>query len=190
MVEDPRYLQERRATLAALDLESIDAPIRDVVSAFAPLPHCFTLQSCSGHFVCTPDQDPHTLDPVPLRQPGSVRYRIAYLAVCIESSRSGRALLESLRDVTAIDPDYVQFGSAGWFWERWVNSYALQVEPRRCMAKDEAVLQVGEALRVQHTRDLFFSELRKLVAGEVGERQAGSQADAADEAHGGTRTAS
>jgi hypothetical protein len=173
MAENPRYLQQRRATLAALDLESIDAPIRDVVRGFAGLPHCFTIQSCSGHFVCTPEEDPRTVDPVPPRHAGSVRYRIAYLAVCIESSRSGRALLESFRDVTAIDPDYVQFGSADWFWERWVNSYALQVEPRRHMGKDEAVLQVGEALHVQHTRDLFLSELRKLLAREVGERQAG-----------------
>lgn len=31
--------------------------------------------------------------------------------------------------ITAIEPDYLQFGSADWFWERWLNSYALQVEP-------------------------------------------------------------
>jgi hypothetical protein len=173
MVENALYPQERRVALEALDLHSIDAPILDIIRMFAALPHCFTLQSCCGHFICAPDQDPHTLDPVPVYHAGSVRYRIAYVCVCIENCRSGRELMDSFGAITAIDPDYLQFGSADWFWERWLNSYALQVEPVRYMTRDDVVLPAAEALHVQRTRDLFFSELRKLLAREVGEHRAG-----------------
>jgi hypothetical protein len=173
MVDNPRYSQDREAALAALDLGTIDEPIVDIITAFAALPHCFTLQSCCGHFVCVPEQDPRTLDDVPLRHAGLVRYRIAYFAVCMENGRSGRALAECFRRVAAIDPDYVQFGSADWFWERWANSYALQVEPLRYMKSDEVVLQHEEALHVQHTRDLFFAELRRLAGRELNDRRGG-----------------
>jgi hypothetical protein len=81
--------------------------------------------------------------------------------------------MDSFGAITAIDPDYLQFGSADWFWERWLNSYALQVEPARYMTRDDVVLPAAEALHVQRTRDLFFSELRKLLAREVGEHRAG-----------------
>jgi hypothetical protein len=164
LVEDPRFARERAVALARLDLGTIDEPIVDVVRSLSALPHCFTLQSCYGHFVCTPEQDPHTLDPVPPRYTGPVRYRIAYLAICIENSPAGGALLQSLRRVTAVDPDYVQLGSAEWFWERRVNTYALQVEPEREMGKDETVLPAAEARHVQDTRDRFFAELRELLA--------------------------
>jgi len=45
-------------------------------------------------------------------------------------------------------------GSADWFWERWTNSYALQVEPARYMTADEAILQSEEALRKLVGREL------------------------------------
>jgi hypothetical protein len=167
LVESPRYSQDRQAALAALDLGSIDEPLVDLIGCFAVLPHCFTLQSCYGHFLCAPEQDLRSLDPVPRAYAGLVRYRIAYLILCIENSRPGRALLESLSGITAIDPDYVQFGSVDWFQERYPNSYALQVEPARFMTKDEAILEPAEALHVQRTRDLFFAELRTLVAREM-----------------------
>jgi hypothetical protein len=173
MVEDALFPQERGFALEALDLHSIDAPILDIITTFASLPYCFTLQSCCGHFICAPDQNPHTPDPVPVGYVGSVRYRIAYVAVCIENCRSGRGLMDSLRAMTAINPDYLQFGSADWFWQRWLNSYALQVEPARHMTKDEVVLPAAEALHVQHTRDVFFSELRKLLAREVSVHESG-----------------
>ena len=171
MVENALYPRERRAALEALDLHAIDPPIRDVIRAFASLPHCFTLQSCCGHFICGPEQDPRTLDPVPARHGGSVRYRVAYVGVCIENCRPGRRLMGALGAMTAIDPGCLQFGSADWFWERWLNSYALQVEPARHRTRDEVVLDAAEASHVQHVRDLSFSELRRLVAREVGERQ-------------------
>jgi hypothetical protein len=177
MVESPHYRRQRRVALESLDLRSIDAPIVDLIADFATLSHCFTLQSCYGHFLCSPVQAPNTFEPVPAGHGGPVRYRIAYIALCIANDPSGRSLLKSLRRVPAIDPDYVQFGSADWFWKRWPNSYALQVEPMRYKRRDEAVLQVAEALHVQGTRDVFFRELRSLVTRQLGERRAGCAGD-------------
>jgi hypothetical protein len=161
-----RYARDRQTALSRLELADIDAPIVDAVEGFAALPYCFTLQSCHGHFICSPDQDPRTLDPIPPDHAGPVRYRIAYLALCIEASPQGRALRDALARVPAIDPDNVQFGSPTWFLHRWprCNVYALQVEPARFMDKDEAVLEPAEALQVQETRDRFFRELRTILA--------------------------
>jgi len=167
-VRHARYRADRRTALAALDLSAIDTPIVDVVEGFAALPHCFTLSCCHGHFICSPDQDPRSLEPVPPGHPGLIRYRIAYLALCIEDSPHGHVLRESLARVPAIDPDTVQFGSPTWFSRRWprFNCYALQVEPARFMDKDEAMLEHEEAVRVQRTRDRFFAELRTLLRAE------------------------
>ena len=165
-VENRRYGRDRERALSELDLASIDPPIVDIVSGFAALPHCFTLQCCCGHFVCVPGQDRHTLDPVPPGFSGPVTYRIAYIALCLEDSPRGRALRESLARVPAFDPDRVQFGSADWFRERWPNSYALQVQPYAWRLKDEAILQPAEARRVERTRDLFFEEVRAVLAAE------------------------
>jgi hypothetical protein len=173
MVDSPHYLRQRRAALDALDLRSLDPPIVDLIADFATLSHCFTLQSCYGHFLSSPAHAPTTLERVPAGHAGSVRYRIAYIAICIANDPSGRSLLGSLREVPRLDPDYVQFGSADWFWKRWPNSYALQVEPTRYKRKDEALLQVAEALHVQSTRDAFFRKLRDLVTRELRERPAG-----------------
>jgi hypothetical protein len=165
-VRHARYARDRQTALSRLELADIDAPIVDIVEGFAALPHCFTLSCCHGHFVCSPDQDPRSFDPIPPHHAGPVRYRIAYLALCIEDSSAGRALRDSLARVSAIDPDNVQFGSPTWFRRRWprFNCYALQVEPARLMDKDEAVLEPAEALQVQQARDRFFRKLRTLLA--------------------------
>lgn len=165
-VENPRYAQDRRNVLSALNPNSIDAPILDIVTGFTDLPHCFTLQSCYGHFVRSPGQDPHTPEPIPTGYSGSLRYRIAYMAFCIENSRRGRALREALAQIPRVVPGYVQFGSADWFWERWVNSYTLQVEPVAHQLQDEVILEPAEAIRTQVARDVFFRELRAALAAE------------------------
>jgi len=167
------YDRARLESIAALDPAAIDDPIRDIVVGFSALPHCFTLQCCYGHFLCSPEQSSHSLEPVPRGFSGQVTYRIAYIAFCLENSRRGRSLRQSLARLPAVDPDYIQFGSADWFWERWVNSYALQVEPEAHMFKDEAVLGPPEALRTQRARNLFFAELRVLVAAELNGHGAG-----------------
>lgn len=166
LVENDRYPDERRAALAALDLTAVDEPIVDVVEAFAPLPHVFTLQCCFGHFLTAPEQDEHSLAPIPDGHNGPVRYRIAYVAFGIEDSGRGRAFLDRLSRIPAIAPAYVQFGSAEWFWAQWLNSYTLQVEPAAHQYKDQAVLTVAEALRAQRVRARFFDELRRVLAEE------------------------
>ena len=164
-VENAHYSRDRDDALRRLDPRSIDEPIQDLITAFNAVPCCFTLQSCYGHFVSTPDQDDRNCEPVPAQDCGPVRYRMAYVALCLEDTAAGRALHDSLRQMAARDPDYVQFGSADWFWDRHVNSYALQVEPARYMRLDEAVLDHAEALRVQERRDRFFQHLAELLQG-------------------------
>lgn len=171
-VENTRYARDRQRVMSAFAPQTIDPPILDVVSGFAKLPHCFTLQSCHGHFVYPAQPDPDNLAALPAEGVGSVRFRIAYVALCIEHSAAGACLRGALEEIPTIDPEYVQFGSPGWFWERHSNSYALQVEPERFMLKDEAVIEHGEALHVQWVRDRFFERLRALVAAsqqELGE---------------------
>jgi hypothetical protein len=163
LVESPHYSRDRQDALTRLDPRRIDEPIVELITDFNTLACCFTLQSCYGHFISTPDQDDHNCEPVPAQDCGAVRYRIAYVALCLENSAVGRALLENLGRLAARDPAYVQLGSADWFWERHVNSYALQVEPARYMRMDEAVLDHAEALRVQERRDLLFEDLGELL---------------------------
>lgn len=172
-VENAEYSRARAVALAKLDLRSIDEPIVDLIAGFATLPHCFTLQSCHGHFVCSPGQAPDNHDPIPGGHVGAVKYRIAYVAFCLENSERGRTLWKALSQVPNVDPSYVQFGSPGWFWERWVNSYALQVEPIAYQYQDEATLEADEAFHTQGTRDRFFNELRELLASEASLQSAG-----------------
>jgi hypothetical protein len=171
-VEHASYAGDRETVMGAFDPASIDTPILDVVQGFAELPHCFTLQSCFGHFVWDGQPDSHSLEVVPERDVGSVTYSIAYLALCIEQSAAGTRLRESLDGVRAVDVDCVQFGSPDWFWEQYPNSYALQVEPARFQSQDRAVLAHSEALHVQVVRDKFFTRLREVVS--VAQREIGA----------------
>jgi hypothetical protein len=172
-VENPRFSKDRHDTLTALDLHTIDEPIVDLINGFTALSHCFTLQSCYGHFLYSPEQDTFSLDPVPTKNTGYIRYRLAYIVFCIDNSPAGRAFHNSLAKVPELDPDYVQFGSADWFWKRYVNSYALQLEPARFKRKDEAILEHTEALHVQQQRGLFFSKLRDLMETQLNEHKKG-----------------
>jgi hypothetical protein len=153
-------------------LSGLDGPIKPLISGFAILPHCFTLQSCHGHFVCDANNEPDNDDPIPDGRIGIVRYRLAYIAMCIENSDRGRTLRDALSLVPRIDPAYIQFGSPAWFWERCVNSYALQVEPFSQQFCDEAQLEAKEARHVQKVRDLFFEKLAELLAAESRGRMA------------------
>jgi hypothetical protein len=167
LVPFPAYAEERARALGAIEWGDLDAPVVDVVRAFNDLPHLFTLQCCHGHFLTAPGQDQHDLSPLPPGHSSSVLYRIAYVAFCVEDCDQGRAFLERASQLPAlVDPDCVQFGCAGWFWDQWVDSYVLQVEPAAHRFKDQAALAAGEALRTQRVRDGFFEELRGLLAEE------------------------
>jgi hypothetical protein len=167
LVPFPAYAEERARVLAAIDWGDLDAPVVDVVRAFDELPHVFMLQCCYGHFLTDPDQDERDLAPLPAGHSGAVRYRIAYVAFCVEACDPGRTFVERASRLPAlVEPGYVQFGSAGWFWDQWENSYVLQVQPAAHRFKDRAALAAGEALRTQRARDRFFEELRGLLADE------------------------
>lgn len=168
-VNDSGYLKRREKALNELHGEieegNIDSPIMKLLLGYNSLPYCFTLQSCYGHFVYGDHRDPKNIDPLPLNPEleTSVEYRIAYLAICLQDNPLGRRLFQELNDITRIDPHYIQFGSAEWFWRRCVNSYTLQVEPERYKYKDKAVFSMKEALHVEKTRDLVFKELDRIL---------------------------
>ncbi len=99
-VADPGYEERRRDSLAGLTENMIDKPIRGLVKDINDLPHCYTLQSCFGHFLYTGQNDAHNFEPLPRTDDiGQVEYRIAYIALCIENSLAGRSLITSLKNM-------------------------------------------------------------------------------------------
>ena len=171
-IADPGFARRRSTTLQTLNLSDIDPPIVDIVIDLNQMNSCFTLQICYGHFVYKGQPDSHNLDPLP-SDPilGDIDYRIAYLALCLADNQAGRALYDALATIPALDPEYIQFGSADWFWERHLNSFALQVEPARLMYQDHGRVDYQEALHLEKVRGLFFDEIRgllqRLMPGEV-----------------------
>lgn len=163
-VYNPYFHDQRKKCLSKLDIESIDTPIVDLISGFAKLNYCFTLQSCYGHFLHNSQKNPYNIKPLPVSNSiSNVEYKLAYIAICIENSKQGRTLFYDLKKIPSIDPEYIQFGCAEWFWERQVNSYALQVEPKKHMTKDRLSVDYWEALHIEKVRNKFFTQLKKLV---------------------------
>jgi len=160
LAENPHYQVQRQKSLGDLTDDMVDVPIIDLINRFNKLPYCFTLQSCYGHFVCNDQKDSHNFEPLPIKATiAKVEYRIAYIAFCIENSLLGIELFETLKKITAIDPENIQFCCAEWFWKRQVNSYALQVEPDKFKHQDTAILDYKEALHIEKIRNEFFSRL-------------------------------
>jgi hypothetical protein len=163
-IDHPGYHDQRRQSLRRLDIDTIDTPIVQIIRDITKLPYCFTLQSCYGHFLYPGQEDTRDMEPLPVS--GDIKhvdYRIAYIAVCIQNCDVGRALLDDLKDIPAIDPAYIQFGCADWFWNTHPNSYVLQVEPERHKTKDRATVDYDEALHIEQTRNEFFGALTKLI---------------------------
>jgi hypothetical protein len=164
LVNNPHYQAQRQRTLAGLSDDMIDAPIVNLVNEFNALPYCFTLQCCYGHFLYDGQTDPHNLAPLPVTDAiDKVDYRIAYICLCVESGAWGKKLLEALDEITTLDPDNIQFCCAEWFWKRQANSYAVQVEPDRFKDQDRAILDYGEAVNLEKTRNAFFVRLEECV---------------------------
>lgn len=148
----------------SLDLNALDAPIVEIIDGFSKLPYCFTLQSCYGHFLHKSQKNSRNTEPLPTSDDiARVEYRIAYMALCLQNSKLGRELFHDLAKIPAIDPEYIQFGCAEWFWEKQVNSYALQVEPQRYMTRDKVSVAYQEALHIEKIRDKFFRALKGIV---------------------------
>ncbi len=164
MVENLHYQAQRNKSLGNLTDSMIDIPIIALINDFNKLSYCFTIQSCYGHFVYSVQKNSHNLEPLPVTDTiARVEYRIAYIAFCIENSASGRQLIETLKEVTAIDPKSIQFCCAEWFWKRQVNSFALQVEPDRFKTEDRAILDYKDALHIEKIRNEFFIRLDELL---------------------------
>ena len=162
-VDHPHFSRDRQVAVDKLLTDNIDVPIRRLITKFSHLPFCFTLQCCSGHFLFEGEQENENLKVLPSHDVGPVKYRIAYLALCLENSSDGRDLYSGLEKIAALDPEYIQFGSPDWFWHGHPNSYALQVEPLGFAGSDTAIIEYKEALKVQKVRGLFFDRLEKLV---------------------------
>lgn len=163
-VDNPYFHDQRKKCLSKLDIESIDTPIVELISGLAKLDYCFTLQSCYGHFLHNSQKNPHNIEPIPVSSSiPNVEYKIAYIALCIENSEQGKFLYQHLKNIPSIDSEYIQFGCAQWFWERQVNSYALQVEPKRHMMKDRLSVDYWEAIHIEKVRNNFFNQLKKIV---------------------------
>jgi hypothetical protein len=112
------------------------------------------------------------MDSLPVDHTEKVEYRIAYICFCIENSSAGRGFLKILKGITDVDPDNIQLCCADWFWERQVNTYALQVEPDRFKDRDTALLDYEEALRIEKVRNEFFARLRSSISGGSPDRRA------------------
>ena len=128
-VDHPEYSTDRRRTLAGVNPEDIDPPIRGLVARFAELPQCFTLQCCYGHFVPGGLGDLHTLDPAPDHDVGEIQYRIAYLALAQtwraaavmatdQQLAQWRATIERMPEPLRAGPYYV-LGEAETQHQRW-----------------------------------------------------------------------
>lgn len=114
LVENPHYHHQRQKSLAGLHDGMTDRPLIEVVNAFNILPYCFTLQCCYGHFIYGGQDDPHNLEPLPLTDTiAKVEYRIAYIALCIESSDLGRMLFDALKGIADIDPENIALQRTG-----------------------------------------------------------------------------
>lgn len=163
-VDNAHFDKHRQKSLSQLDFETIDPPIIEIIRGFSNLPYCFTLQSCYGHFVHEFQQDSKNIEPLPAASIISkIEYRIAYLALCIQNNEKGKKLFQDLQRIPNIDPEYIQFGSAEWFWKQHVNSYALQVEPKRLMTRDRIFVDYDKALRIEKVRNEFFNAMKKII---------------------------
>ena len=162
--KNPHYQEQKQKTLSDLTDDMIDMPIIDLINGYNKLPYCFTLQSCYGHFVYNGQKDLHNLESLPVKGTvDKIEYRIAYVAFCIENSAAGRGLFETLKEVTSIDPENIQFCCAEWFWNKQINSYALQVEPDRFKRQDTAIIDFKEALHIERIRNIFFIRLYEFL---------------------------
>ena len=157
----PTFDEERKEALRSLDPSAIDPPLKSLVSFINMRPELFTLQCCHGHFVAEDGRE--LINAGEGNKTESFVYRLAYLAVCIADSEAGQKARAQLMSIPArVDPEYVQFGSATWFWDQWPNSFVVQVMPERFKDLDKARIGYAEALQVEKIRDAFFVALGEL----------------------------
>lgn len=165
MVDDPGFIKRKKKALTSMDLDTIDRPIRKLIKDINQLDYCFTMQSCWGHFLVKRQEEINNLLRLsgPADRKDLVVYRIAYVAFCIKKSPEGKRFIQTIKDITSHEKQYIQFGSAEWFWRRNINSYVLQVSPERYKGKDSIRVRYDQALHIQNTRDLFYDVLSEKI---------------------------
>lgn len=163
LVENPNFAGQREAALRALADADLDEPLKDLIADLNRRPCCFTLQCCWGHFLTPDEADEHTLAAPPARGKAELDYKLAYVAFCVSDDDEGRALRDEIRGLVDAEPRFVQFGSADWFWERQVNSYAIQVAPRNRRKRDRMILDGKQARLLAHARTRMFREFAELL---------------------------
>lgn len=162
-VPNPHYGADKQATLDGLDVDLIDFPLIKLVNDINIIPYLFTLQCCHGHFIGKDGKEIVSFES--LDTDDWIEYRLAYIALCIENSTSGRKVRNELMNIPeTIDRDNIQFCSAQWFWEQWLNSYAIQVMPKRFRHLDTAQIERTEARRIAKIRDSLFVLLEDYFA--------------------------
>ena len=86
-VPDLNYQIRRKKILSKDFYLETDFPVRDIVKNINELLYCFTLQSCYGHFVLDSGESSHSLKSFSKLNQSKLKYKIAYLALCIENLR-------------------------------------------------------------------------------------------------------
>ncbi|HII99788.1 MAG TPA: hypothetical protein HA272_11185 [Methanoregula sp.] len=166
------YQQDRDRSLRGLEQEirngTIDPPILPLVKECIPITHCFTVQCCYGHFVHQLEPDPENLIPVThyrdrKEEIEPIRYRIAYLALCIEDIPAGHTMYADLQEMADRNPVFIQFGSADWFSERMPNTYCIQLEPERMKTEDSGLVTWEEASRIEELKMPFFTNVTEIL---------------------------
>ena len=162
--ENPGFPGQKKQAMQGFDINSVDPPIRTLIRDCNSLPYCFTLQSCCGHFVRDREMDPRNTRPLSRSEAvTNVEYRIAYIAFCIRDNGEGTGFLDNLISLCSIDPEYIQVGCAGWFWNRPVNSYVVQIEPYRYKSEDTIIIDFDEAVHVEMVKNEFFNRFQKVL---------------------------
>ncbi len=165
--DNPDFEAQRDAAREALDLSTVDEPMVRLIQDLNRLPHVFTQQCCFGHFVGDGETDTSTLAPPPPMGKKPMEYRLAYLAFCVSDDDRGRAFLERVRDLRDLDPKYIQVCSADWFWDQQVNSFAIQVSPKRMRKLDSMTLDGKEIRHVSHVRTQLWRRFSDAVKKEL-----------------------
>lgn len=168
-VPHPDYWRDRERSLQELRQEivknRIDPPLLQLVRECMTIPHCFTMQCCFGHFVHRMEPDTENLAPISryTQEVGIIRYRIAYVALCLQDSSAGHAMYFELEKIAALDPSFIQFGSADWFWDQVPNTYCIQLEPERMKGEDSGEVTWEEALKIEEIREPFFTVIMEIM---------------------------
>ena len=163
LTHHPNFQAERQVALDNLDFNLIDPPLIKLVKEINRLPCLFTLQCCHGHFLKKNGQETSYLALSETNE--RVDYKLAFVAICIENSFKGNSIRKRLMNIPAsIDRNRIQFCSAQWFWEQWINSYVLQVMPERFRDQDMAQFEYAEVREIGKVRDDFFVLLKNCIA--------------------------